>query len=134
AVRGFGRQPQNPAPTRTEWNNALTSQEDELNPQATLASQALKIGIGAAAGACLVLALVLSISSLRARVQATANAKSANLANSPAFQIEVADLNSRRWILKSGGDAGSPFGDAPSRRDAQLAASAAARSESAKAS
>ncbi len=58
-----------------------------------------------------------------------------NLASGgPEFQVEVADLNNRRWVLKSGGDAGSPFNDAPTRRDAQAAAAASARSEAAKAS
>jgi TonB family protein len=107
-----------------------------LKRQATLASQALKIGIGAAAGACLVLAVVVGVPALRTRVQATANARSggSNLASSPAFQVEVADLNNRRWILSSGGEAGSPFGDTPSRRETQTSASTAARNASAKSS
>jgi TonB family protein len=137
AVRGsFPRQSQKPVPASAEWENVLASQGDELKPQATLASQALKIGIGAAAGACLVLAVVAGLPILRTRVQATANATSggSNLANSAAFQVEVADVNNRRWILRSGGEAGSPFGNTPSRRETQTAASTAARNESAKSS
>ena len=133
-LRGsFVRQPRKSAPASVEWDSLPDSQGGELDPQATLASQALKIGVGAAAGACLALALAFGVSSLRTRVQATANAKASasNLADSPAFQLEVADLNNRRWILKSDGEAGSPFSDTPSRQT-QLAA--AARSESAKSS
>jgi TonB family protein len=127
----FVRPSRKPAPASMKWNAPQAGQEGEWEPQTTLASQALRMGIGAAAGAGLVLALVFGVSFLRTRVQATANAKAntSNLANSPAFQMEVADLNNRRWILKSGGDAGSPFGDAPSRRETQAAA---ARGESAK--
>jgi TonB family protein len=97
--------------------------------------QMLKIGIGAGAAGCLVLVLVFVVPFLRTLVQTTANARSAgsNLANAPAFQVEVADLNSRRWVLRSGGDAGSPFSDTPSRRETQ-SASNAARKESAKSS
>ena len=40
------------------------------------------------------------------------------------FQVEVADVNNRRWMLKSGGDAGSPFVDTSSRRNAQPPAAA----------
>src|SRR5207248_2885661 len=107
----------------------------ELQPKAKLASQAVKVGIGAAAGACLVLALVAIVPSLRTRVQVTANAKAggAILPGGSAFQIEVADLNNRRWILRSGGDAGSPFSDAPSRRDTQSAASSRGESKSSRA-
>jgi TonB family protein len=130
----FVRPPRKPAPASMKWNAPQAGQEGEWEPQATLASQALRMGIGAAAGACLVLALVFGVSFLRTRVQATANAKASasNLSNLPAFQLEVADLNNRRWILKSGGDAGSPFGDASSRRETQAAAAAAARGESTK--
>ncbi|PYU33665.1 MAG: hypothetical protein DMG31_08430 [Acidobacteria bacterium] len=104
-----------------------------MKPTAILASQALRIGIGAAAGAGLVLALVLGVPFLRTAVQVTANARSAasNPASSPAFQVEVADLNDRRWILTSGGEASSPFSNAPSRRETQPASSAS-RNESAK--
>jgi protein TonB len=130
----FTRQSAKPALAAADWDNSVDGLEDDLKPQATLASQALKVGIGAAAGAALVLALVFAVPSLRTAVQTTANARSAgsNLANAPAFQVEVADLNNRRWILKSGGDAGSPFGDTPSR--AQSAASNSARKDSAKSS
>jgi len=130
-VRGlFVRQSQKPAPASTESESLPASAGDELKP---MASQALRIGIGAAAGAALVLALVVGVPFLRTAVQATANARSAasNPASSPAFQVEVADLNDRRWILKSGGAAGSPFSDAPSRRETP-SASRAARNESAK--
>ena len=109
--------------------------EDEFKPQPTLLSQALKIGIGAGAAGCLVLVLVFAVPFLKTLVQTTANARSAgsNLANAPAFQVEVADLNNRRWVLRSGGDPGSPFSDTPSRRETQ-SASNAARKESAKSS
>jgi len=133
-IRGlFPRQSQKPAPASTESENLPGSQGDELKPTAILASQALRIGMGAAAGAALVLALVVGVPFLRTAVQATANARSAasNPASSPAFQVEVADLNDRRWILTSGGEAGSPFSNAPSRRETQ-SASSAARNESAK--
>jgi protein TonB len=133
-VRGlFPRQSQKPAPASTESENLPGSQGEELKPTAILASQALRIGMGAAAGAALVLALVVGVPFLRTAVQATANARSAasNPASSPAFQVEVADLNDRRWILTSGGEAGSPLSNAPSRRETQ-SASSAARNESAK--
>jgi TonB family protein len=132
----FARQSAKPALAGAEWDNTLDGPEDDLKPQATLASQAFKLGIGAAAGTALVLALVFAVPSLRTAVQTTANARSAgsNLPNAPAFQVEVADLNNRRWILKGGGDAGSPFGDTPSRRDAQSAASNSARKDAAKSS
>jgi TonB family protein len=118
----FVRQSQRPVPPTRSWGN-MPANDDEWQPKAKLASQALKIGIGAAAGACLVLVLVAIVPSLRTRVQVTANAKAGGpiLPGAAAFQIEVADLNNRRWILRSGGDAGSPFSDAPSRRDAQSA-------------
>ena len=124
-----------PAPLSTESQNLLDAQDD-FKPPLTLSSQVLKIAIGAGAGACLVLVLVFAIPYLRTLVQTTANARSAalNLANAPAFQVEVADLNNRRWILRSGGDAGSPFTDSPSRRETQSNPSNAGRKESAKSS
>jgi len=130
----FNRQSTKPAFASSERENLLDAQENDWKPQATLASPALKVGIGAAAGICLVLALVFGVPYLRTLMQTTANARSAasNLANSPPFQVEVADLNNRRWILRSGGDAGSPFGDTPSRRDTSSTASNASRKESAK--
>jgi TonB family protein len=115
------RQSQALAHKGREW----ASEERTSKREETLASQALKIGIGAAAGATLVLALAASLASLRTRVLATASAKSAASrleANAPEFQVEVADFNNRRWILKSVGEAGSPFGDISSRRNAQPAA------------
>jgi len=135
AVRGsFVRQPEKPAPSTTEWQKPVASQGNKLKPEATLASQALKIGIGAAAGACLMLTLVFGAPSLVTRVKGTANARSggSNRASSRAFQVEVADLNNRRWILRSSGETGSPFSDTPSPRETQPPASA--RSESAKSS
>jgi TonB family protein len=128
------RQPQGPVPPLAPWKN-MPASDDELQPKAKLASQALKIGIGAAAGACLVLLLVATVPSLRTRVQVNANAKAggAILPGASAFQIEVADLNNRRWILRSGGDVGSPFSDAPSRRDTQSAASSRGESKSSRA-
>ncbi len=103
-----------------EWE----AQGKELLPniEETPASQALKIGIGAAAGAILVLAIVAGVPSLRTRVLATTNAKSTAApleAGMREFQVEVADVNNRRWILKGGGEAGSPFVDTSSRRNAQ---------------
>jgi TonB family protein len=136
-VRGtFGRQSPKPATSGTEWESPLDAEQEEFKPQPTLLSQALKIGIGGAAGACVVVVLVFAVPFLRTLVQTTANARSAglNLANAPAFQVEVADLNNRRWILRSGGDAGWPFSDVPARRETQTAASNAARKESAKSS
>lgn len=104
---------------RKEWE----PQGEELIPQIeTPASQALKLGIGAAAGAILVLGIVAVVPSLRTRVLATGNAKSAAApleAGMSEFQVEVADVNNRRWILRSGGEAGSPFVDTSSRRNAQ---------------
>lgn len=135
AIRGsFAQQSQKPANAGKEWEKLPPTEPGELKAQATLASQILKIGIAAAAGACLVLALVIGLPSLRTRVQATVNARSGvpNLPNMPVFQVEVADLNNRRWILKSGGEAGSPFSDGPSRRETQPALST--RSETAKSS
>ncbi len=112
------RQPQ--ARRSDEWE----AQDEELIPNIaeTPASQALKIGIGAAAGAILVLAIVAGVPSLRTRVLATTNAKSTAAplqAGIPEFQVEVADVNNRRWMLRSGGEAGSPFVDTSSRRNAQ---------------
>jgi len=55
-------------------------------------------------------------------VLATTNPRSAatpSEAGMHEFQVEVADVNNRRWILKSGGLAGSPFVDTSSRRNAQ---------------
>jgi periplasmic protein TonB len=135
AVRGsFVRQPEKPAPSTTEWPKPVASQGNELKPQATLAAQALKIGIGAAVGACLMLTLVFGVPSLVTRVQGTANARpgGSNRGSLPTFQVEVADLNNRRWILRSSGETGSPFSNTPSPRETQPAASA--RSESAKSS
>jgi len=130
----FGRQSPKPATSGAEWVSSLDAEQEEFKPQPTLLSQALKIGIGGAAGACVVVVLVFAVPYLRTLVQTTANARSAdlNLANAPAFQVEVADLNNRRWILRSGGDAGWPFSDAPARRETQSAASNSTRKESAK--
>lgn len=113
-----------------EWE--AQGKEPLPNIEETPASQALKIGIGAAAGAILVLAIVAGVPSLRTRVLATTNAKSAAApfeAGLGEFQVEVADVNNRRWMLKSGGEAGSPFVDAPSRRNAQPAAPARKNAE-----
>ena len=125
APGAFVRQTPKPAPASTEWEHPLAGPAGELKPQPSFASQALKTGLGVAAGVCLVLALVIAVPSLRTRVQATANARSGafNVAGSPAFQIEVADLSNRRWILKSGGDAASPFSETPARRETQPGAS-----------
>ena len=125
----FVRHTQKPA--RSEWESMPVAEIDESKPRWMPASQAIKIGIGVAAGACLVLALFFGVPSLRTRVQATANARSAalDLASAPAFQVEVADLNNRRWILRSGGEAGSPFAETSSRRETQPAST---RAESAK--
>jgi TonB family protein len=130
AENSFIRQPQKPALAGTEWENFITTQAANSEPRPPL-SQAIRVGIGAAAGACLVLALVLGVPYLKTQVQATANARlaSSNLGNPSTFEVEVADINNRRWILRSGGDAGSPFGDASSKRE-QSAASAAARKSS----
>ena len=131
AQNSFIRQPQKPALAGNEWENFIATQAANSEPRPPL-SQAIKVSIGAAAGASLVLALVLGVPYLKTQVQATANARSAtsNLANPPTFEVEVADINNRRWILRSGGEAGSPFGDASSKRDTQSAASAAARKSS----
>ena len=132
ALRGSSaRQPQKPAPANGEWENFIAAQEASSKPQALL-PQVLKVSIGAAAGGCLVIALVLGVPYLKTQVQATANARSAssNPGNPSEFEVEVADINNRRWILRSGGEAGSPFGDATSKRETQSPASAAARKSS----
>jgi protein TonB len=123
------------APASLEWEELLAKQERELNQRETLRSQAVKVGIGAAAGALFVLAIVAGLPSLKTRVQATANRGSNGLGNlaagQPAFQVEVADANGRRWMLTSGSGAASPFGDtAASRREAASAGAAASRKES----
>ena len=125
-IASVARQPQLLARRSDEWE----AQDEELIPkiEETPASQALKIGIGAAAGAILVLAIIAGVPSLRTRVLATTNAKSTAApleAGMREFQVEVADVNNRRWILSSGGEAGSPFVDASSRRNAQAAAAPA---------
>ena len=132
SVASVARQPQVLVGRSNEWG----AQDQELIPniEETPESQALKIGIGAAAGAILVLAIVAGVPSLRTRVLATTNAKSTAApldAGIREFQVEVADVNNRRWILRSGGDAGSPFVDASSRRNAQPPA-APARKNAAK--
>jgi len=119
-------QSQVPARKREMWE--AQGKEPIPNVEENPASQALKIGIGAAAGAVLVLAIVAGVPSLRTRVLATTNAKSAATpleSGIREFQVEVADVNNRRWILKSGGVAGSPFVDTSSRRNAQPAAAPA---------
>jgi TonB family protein len=106
------RQPQTPGPANPNWDKMPVAEERAPRAEETLAAQARKIGIAAAAGATLVLALVAAVPSLRTRVQAIVSARSAGsnlLPDANEFQVEVADLNNRRWILKSGGDAGSPF-------------------------
>ena len=132
ALRGSSaRQPQKSAPANGEWENFIATQEATSKPQSLL-PQVLKVSIGAAAGGCLVLALVLGVPYLKTQVQATANARSAssNPGDPLAFEVEVADINNRRWILRSGGEAGSPFGDTTSKRETQSPASAAARKSS----
>jgi protein TonB len=119
-VASGARQPQLLARKSDEWE--AQGRERLPNIEETPASQALKIGIGAAAGAILVLAIVAGVPSLRTRVLATTNAKSTAApldAGMREFQVEVADVNNRRWILRSGGEAGSPFADTSSRRNAQ---------------
>jgi TonB family protein len=77
-----------------------------------VASPMLKVGIGAAAGAVLALAFVAGMPWLRIRALATTKGKSAALSlkdEIPEFQVEVADINNRRWILKSEDNTGSPF-------------------------
>ena len=114
------RHPQLLARRSNEWE--AQGEEPLPNIEEPPASQALKIGIGAAAGAILVLAIVAAVPSLRTRVLATTNAKSTatpSEAGMREFQVEVADVNNRRWTLKSGGEAGSPFVETSSRRNAQ---------------
>jgi TonB family protein len=132
ALRGSSaRQSQKSAPANGEWENFIATQEATSKPKGLL-PQVLKVSIGAAAGGCLMLALVLGVPYLKMQVQATANARpaSSNPGNPSAFEVEVADINNRRWILLSGGEAGSPFGDATSKRETQSPASAAARKSS----
>ena len=120
-VASGARHPQLLARRSDEWE----AQGEEPLPnieETPAASQALKIGIGAAAGAILVLAIVAGVPSLRTRVLATTNAKSTAApleAGMREFQVEVADVNNRRWMLKSGGEAGSPFVETSSRRNTQ---------------
>jgi TonB family protein len=116
----FARQPHKSAPAGTERENLLGTPAPNSTPRAPL-PQALKAGIGAAAGAVLMLALVFGVPYLKTQVQATANTRSAalSLGNPATFEVEVADINNRRWILKSCGEAGSPFGDATPRRETQ---------------
>lgn len=116
----FVRKSQTSAPAGRWWD-ALTQPDAELAGQPALTSQILKIGVGAAAGATLVLALVAAVPSLRTRVQTTPSTKSsqAPAAGAPEFTVEVADLNNRRWSLRSGGEGGSPFADALSRREGE---------------
>jgi hypothetical protein len=123
----FVRQPQ--APANTEWEKLLATPAVNSRPRVPL-PQALKTTLGAAAGACLVLALVLGVPYLKTQVQATANARSANsnLGNPSTFEVEVADINNRRWVLRSGGEAGSPFGEVASKRETQSASAAARKS------
>ena len=137
ATRGEGAHRMAPVASVARPSRLLARRSDEWEAQGegplpkieeTPASQALKIGIGAAAGAILVLAIVAGVPSLRTRVLATANAKSTTAplqAGITEFQVEVADVNNRRWILRGGGEAGSPFVDTPSRRNAQPSAAAA---------
>jgi TonB family protein len=116
------RQPQKPAAANPKWDKKPVAEQRAPRTKETLAAQALKIGIAAAAGAMLVLAFIAILPLLRTRVHGTASATSAGtnlLSGEDEFQVEVADLNNRRWILKGGGDAGSPFSNAPSDREAQ---------------
>jgi TonB family protein len=109
------------------WEIA-TAGDESAPTKEVLSSQLLKIGIAAIAGATVVLAIVALVPTLRTRVQATSaksNAPGLSTA-APEFQIEVADLNNRRWTLKSGGEAGSPFSDPPSRRASTASARDAA--------
>lgn len=120
-------QPQTPGPENPNWDEMPVAEERAPRTE-TLAAQARKIGIAAAAGATLVLALVAAVPSVRTRVQTIVSARSAGsnlLPDANEFQVEVADLNNRRWILRSGGDAGWPFSDAPSDRKVQDAGTSA---------
>jgi TonB family protein len=120
-------------PSRMEWKDGLAKQEREFNEPDVLRSQIVKVGMGAAAGALFMLAIIVGLPSLKTRVQAKANKGlgDSNLAaGQPAFQVEVADVNTRRWMLTSGGAAGSPFSDASSsRREAASAGAPASRRE-----
>ena len=120
-------------PASMEWEDAHAKQQREFNEPDVLRSQIVKIGIGAAAGALFMLAIIAGLPSLKSGVQAKANKGpgGSNLAaGQPAFQVEVADVNTRRWILTSGGAAGSPFSDASSsRREAASASAPASRKE-----
>jgi protein TonB len=120
-------------PASKEWEDVRAKQEREFNEPDVLHSQIVKVGIGAAAGALFMLAIIAGLPSLKSRVQAKANKGlgGSNLAaGQPAFQVEVADVNTRRWMLTSGGAAGSPFSDASSsRRDAASAGAPASRKE-----
>lgn len=144
-VRGsFLHQPPRPAAATAEWERLPESEPESKHEsseaQATLREalrfQSLKIGIGVVAGACLVLALVAAVPSLRTRVQATANSRPGglNLPNTPAFEVEVADLNNRRWILRSGGEAASLFADSLSRETRPGASNSSAKSSKSKGS
>jgi TonB family protein len=130
ARESFGRRPLAPAPATTGWGKLTDAHAANSNPWTKL-PQPLQVGIGAAAGAALILALVLGVPYLKTQLQATANARSASsiVGNPSTFEIEVADINNRRWILRSGGDAGSPFGDGPSKRDTQSASRKSSRSD-----
>jgi TonB family protein len=132
--RSFIRQSQRSASANPQWDNLPDRQERDSKSETTPSSQALKVGIGAAAGALLVLALVALVPFLRTRLQATANPESAgsNLPNAQVFEVEVADLSNRRWILRSGGEAVSPFTDVPFRRETLAAGGSASRIESTK--
>lgn len=128
AREAFSRQPQEPAPTITGWEHPTDVHAVSLNLWMKL-PQALRVSIGAAAGTAVVFILFLGVPYLKTQVQATANSRSgiSNPANSPTFEVEVADINNRRWLLRSGGEAGSPFGDTTSKRETQSGASAAGK-------
>ena len=129
----YARKTPKPVAPSPQWEN-WEAEPDTVTPRAKLVAQALRVGTGAAAGAGLVLALFLAVPSLRTRVEATAGTRSGalNLVSAPAFQVEIADLNNRRWILRSGGEAASPFSEVPPRRDAASGVGASSRAESAK--
>jgi TonB family protein len=120
-------------PASTEWEDVAAKQQRDFKEPDVLRSQIVKVGIGAAAGALFMLAIIAGLPSLRSGVQAKANKGlgGSNLAaGQPAFQVEVADINTRRWMLTSGGAAGSPFSDASSsRREAASAGAPASRKE-----
>ena len=131
--RSFIRQSPNSAPPSSQSDNQPDPREHESKWEATPASETLQMGIGAAVGALLALALMALLPFLRTRLQATVNPKSSasNLPSAQVFQVEVADLNNHRWILRGGGGAASPFTDVPLRGETQAHSS---RSESSKAS